>query len=330
MFVVRAPTSDVLSELAETWSLSPLSAPPAREACSDVPLDLPADARARATTRLLTVMGLHDSVRERLANRILDAQESEWAAEAAWTSGQYLQSAEHWAKAKAEASPDSEAITAERRAAALWLRGELRRAKRELLAALAKAESDGTSPRERLVMAETLGRIIVHMGRLPDTRVLVRRGLRQQAIGYLDSAMADLSAGVGVQMRARVDSVRAALTGDHANTPELSVQDFNQSEALLAMLNYRHAQLRERAAQGERVDAQEYRQHASDFRAIGAFGDAVRVPLLPGGETAFEPGAVWRGFGEVDFTTWHRMRLFAGWMAKWAIAKAKSGNGVAP
>ena len=323
--VIRAPTRDVLSALAVNWSIPPMDNVLPWEERDPVELGLDSEARERATTRLFAVMGLHDTVRERLAGRTLDREEHDWAASAAWTAGQYRISADHWAKAKPGADPETTAIRTERRAAALWLRGELRHARRELDGGLERAELEGVSPEERLVMAETLGRVLAHMARLPDTRLLVTSARRREALGYLDRAEAELSGPLGVEMTARVDSVRAALTGGAESRPgEEPVQDFNQSEALLAMLNYRHAELRKRAERGEVIDPSEYRRQADDFSCIGDWGDAARVPLLPGAEFAFSPGSVWKGFREVDFTEWHRIRLFAAWYGRRTVRRMRA------
>jgi hypothetical protein len=269
-------------------------------------------------------MGLHDTVRERLAGRTLDREEHEWAASAAWTAGRYRESAAHWAQATPDADAESVAVRTERRAAALWLRGDLRRSRRELVAGLNRAELDGVSSEERLVMAETLGRVLEHMARLPDTRLLVTSARRREVLGYLDRAQTGLSRLLGVQMRARVDAVRASLTGSpESRSAEAPVRDFNQSEALLAMLNYRHAELRKRAAGGEAIDLGEYRRQAADFSRIGDNGDAARVPLLPGAEFAFSPGSVWKGFQSVDFTGWHRIRLFMAWCGRRSLRGTK-------
>ena len=174
-------------------------------------------------------------------------------------------------------------------------------------------------------MAETFGRVLEHMARLPDTRALVTSARRREALGYLDRAQAGLPRPLGVQMRARVDAVRTSLTGGKEyRSEEEPVQDFNQSEALLAMLNYRHAELRKRAADGETIDLSEYRRQAADFSYIGDNGDAIRVPLLPGAECAFSPGSVWKGFQGVDFTGWHRVRLFTAWYARRSLRRLRT------
>ena len=325
VYVIRAPTAAVLSGLAVNWSLPTLEAPPPREVRGEIELGLSPRARERATTRLLSVMGLHDSVRQRLAGRSLDREEHEWAASAAWTAGRYRESAEHWAEARPDGDAEDAAVRTERHAAALWLRGELRHSRRELVAGLKRAELYGVSPEERLVMAETLGRVLVHMTRLPDTRFLVTSGRRHEALCYLDRAQDGLSGPLGVQMTARIDGVRESLTGGAPlRAAEEPVRDFKQSEALLAMLNYRHAELRKRAIDGEAVDPIEYRRQAADFLCIGDNGDAVRVALLPGAEPAFSPKSVWQGFRSVDFTWWHRVRLFTAWYGRRTLRRSRA------
>jgi hypothetical protein len=262
-------------------------------------------------------MGLHDTVRERLARHDLDAEEHEWAAAAAWTAGQYRESAEHWANAIAGSDAESTARRAERRAAALWLRGELRRSRKELVEALADAERDLVSPEQRLIMSETLGRVLVHMSRLPDTRFLVTRSRRLEVLHHLDRAQADVDGPLGVDLRARVASVRTALgEASYEESPRDPVRDFDQTESLLGMLNFRHAELRNRAERGATIEVNEYRRQATDFACIGDNGDAIRVPLLPGAERAFVPSSVWAGLGNVDFTRWHRLRLFVAWYGR--------------
>ena len=53
-----------------------------------------------------------------------------------------------------------------------------------------------------------------------------------------------------------------------------------------------------------------------DFEALGAYGDAARVPLIPGGETAFTVHETLQGLRSLDITRWHRWRLSAGYIAK--------------
>jgi hypothetical protein len=318
IYELHAPTRDVLAELANVWSLP---APDGTSDWEDRPepsLYLDPRIRERATTRFLAAMGLHDAVRQRLAGKTLGEEDHEWAAAAAWTAGQYRESARHWAQARPGSDPVSTAHRAERHAAALWLRGELRRGRRELIRALDEAALTGVPAEQRLAMAETLGRVVEHMARLPDTKLFVTRKRSQQALGYLDGATQSLSTATGVHMKARVSTVRAALTGQPPDrSPEEPVRDFDESEALLAMLNYRHAALRARAALRDgRPSAAEYHSHREAFRHIGDLGDAARVPLLPGAETAFSPASVWRGFADVDFTNWHRFRLFATWLLR--------------
>jgi hypothetical protein len=313
--VVRAPTRVVLGELAGYWSLPAPAGPPPPRAVADVTLELGSAAKQRATTRLFSTMGLHEAVRARLSGRALDREEHAWAAEAAWAAGQYREAVAHWDQATPGDDIESRAVRAERQAAVQWVRGSLRRAFADLMAALEAAERGGVPPKQRLIMAETAGRILTHMGRLPDTRVLATGRKRRKVVDHLDRAAGELGGESTVHLMARVESVRANLTGDTTYDPAETIDDLSQSEALAAMLNYRHHQLRQHAERGE-PDVRDYLEHAADFDHIGDHADAIRVPLLPGAEVAFTPANVWRGFGDVDFTWWHRRRLFVSWVAR--------------
>ena len=148
----------MLAELAAAWSLDRLDdIADDGQSRPDFKVELSKEARDRATTRLFAFMGLHDSVRTRLMGRTLDLVEHEWAASAAWTAGAYEESAAHWALARPGADADSRAIRAERHAAAMWLQGRLRRARRELVVAIDDAQLTGASPEQCVIMAETFG-----------------------------------------------------------------------------------------------------------------------------------------------------------------------------
>jgi len=50
-------------------------------------------------------------------------------------------------------------------------------------------------------------------------------------------------------------------------------------------------------------------------------GTAIRVPLLPGASHFFDPHEVWRGHGRADFTLWHRLMLFGGFLLRYATRR---------
>jgi hypothetical protein len=71
----------------------------------------------------------------------------------------------------------------------------------------------------------------------------------------------------------------------------------------------------------DRPTAQEYTNQQADFRALGLNADVVRVPLLPGASRVFRPYDVWRGLGRPDFTPWHRLTLFGGYLVRYALRR---------
>lgn len=318
---VDAPTRQVLNLLAAAWGLPPLPDPPAWQARSEPQVILAPPAQERATTRFLATAGLRGAVRQRLAAHSLDQEERLWAADAAWAAGRYREAARHWALAYPGDDPVAVAASQERQAACLWLRGRLRAARQLLRHTLADAGPE-VDPEQRLVIAETLGRVLVHMRRLPDTRPLVSRAWVSTALVALDdveNALRENAQGrsLPVHLRARAESVRADLTGSPRPTRSDDggpVRDFDESEALLPMLNYEHAQLRARAEAARRGDGDpparwEYVRLRDRFRALGDTADAARVPLLPGAGRAFGVPEVIRGLAACDFTPYHLARL---------------------
>jgi hypothetical protein len=317
VYEVCAPTREVLTRLADMWGLQAPDDPPPMSVKSPPSLGLTLEARAHATTRFLVLAGLRDAVRGRLKGTFLTQEEHAWAAESDWACGRYREAAEHWVLAHPGEGASDAAFRAERQAAALWVRGDLRAAYKLLTCVAQLPNWPEVDAEQQLIVAETLGRVLVDMHRLPDTRLLATRRRRAVALRGLDEAEGNVGQLLGTHLRARVASVRAGLGGERYN-PALSdpVADFNQSENLLAMLNYKHRQLRERATKGSlHPTVEEYRRQAEDFRSVGAVADAARVPFLPGGERAFSPREVWLGLEGIDFTPWHRARLFLLWCA---------------
>jgi len=313
VFELRAPTRQVLNLIAANGNLPPVPDPPAWQDRPMPSVTLSAVAKRRATTRFFTVVGLRAAAGERLTDHHLDAEEHLWAAETAWAAGRYRDAASHWRRAYPGSGPADVAARDERQAACSWMRGQLLRARSQLRRTLAEAEASGVDPEQRLVIAETLGRVLVHLRRLPDTRLLVTKAWVATVLDQLTDAEDAVAGLLGVHLRARVDSVRADLTGHEVpispadGGPE---RDFDESEALLPMLNYEHARLRARADAARRGDGDlpagwEYVRHRDRFRALGANADAARVPLLPGASRAFTIRDVLSGFRSCDFTPYH-------------------------
>jgi hypothetical protein len=313
---VQAPTRAVLVVLANAWGLTPPGPPPPREHRAVPTLGLDLAQRSGATLRFFSFAGMHKEVGQLLPSAGLGADEHLWAAQAAWAAGRYRLADWHWSMASRDDAA-GRAFRAERAAAVMWLRGQLLGAYRHLKGAIATADAEvGIDPEQRLVMAETLGRILVHMHRLPDVRAFATRSRRRHVLALLDSAQADAGRALPTELRARVGSVRADLGAPNGGNNDFDpVADFEQSDALGWMMNYVHGELRKQASNGRTSSAHELREHAGRFEALGDFADAARVPLPPGAGPAFSPKETWRGFSQMDFTRWHRARLFCSWYA---------------
>lgn len=329
---VTALTRPVLTALAAAWRLSPPGPVHGTSRPWHPCIALTEPAREQATLELFGLMGLHRQVTALLARRGGAASTREWelAAHSWWAAGRYRQASAAWQQAR---SADSEAgwlACQERLGACQWIRGQYNRAYRTLRRSLvlaARLPADQNALDLQVQIAETLGRVWVHARRTPDSRLLATRRRRAFILSHLP--VPGLPSRLGTHLQARIQSVRADL-GEPAGTADEpasrsrpwqeSQAAFAEYEALNARLNYRHAELRHtRPAPG----AHEFRQLQQDFQALGAWGDAARVPLIPGGETAFTRRETLRGLRSIDVTRWHRYRLSAGYLAKRTLAQVR-------
>ena len=320
---LHGATRVTLDTLARRWSLPAIPQPrpcPTPDARTTTVRDT---RQQQATTRFFVHVGLRAQVRRRLEDHASTTEEHGWLADAYWGAGRYRQAADHWALA--HPGNDSNSITArrEREAACLWLQGRLRKARRLLTHTMADTRLRDADPQNRLLLAETLGRVLVHMRRLPDTRLLVPKRSIRAAADALDAAERAFAAATGraqlpVHLRTRAQGVREALTGERQRpgTPASDgpVRDFDEYEALGAMLNYRHASLRARVEiprpeDGGRPAPIEYERLRDSFRIVGDTADAARVPLLPGAATVFPFRQVLKDLHGCDFSRYHLLRL---------------------
>lgn len=297
---LKAFTRDALHEFASTWGLAirnrPGSAAGWRPTLAVTDTD-----KERATLALYALMNLHKEVHARVSAPS-SAYEWEVLAHALWAEGAYGAAGDAWLRARSGAM---EIARRERRGAIFWIRGEFGKARRELVEALA----DKTAPLDdRLVVAESLARVLVHMRRFPDSRLVPTRRVREQALAHLPDPNGLAAAGrpLGTHLRIRVTSARAAL-GAGGTRDDDAIESFGEYEALGGQLNYRHATLRGRLRR-ERVDPAEVRELRGDFIAIGAYGDAARTALL-GGVGMFGWREVFRSAVALDITRWHRVRM---------------------
>jgi hypothetical protein len=317
---ISAPTRLVLTALAQAWRLPPPALPhgTAHSWRSNVAVSGP--ARQTATLELMALMGLHGQV-TRLLGCHPPTTSREWAiaAQTAWAAGRYRDAGGAWQRAFPSESVTDRTARCERAGACQWIRGQSRRAYRTLRWALSLAAGLPTSESSlRIQVAETLGRVLVHMRRSPDTRFLATCRRRAFALSQIPSPDDPL---LGTHLRARVRSIRADLgdPGISGSQWEEFQNAFREYEAMNAQLNYRHAELRHAAATGP-VPASHFRQLRSDFTALGACGDAARVPLIPGGEHAFTILETIHGIRQLDITPWHRCRLTLGYLIQRMLA----------
>jgi hypothetical protein len=321
---ITASARLVLAALAAAWRLPPPAAAHGVAHAWQPAITLTEPAREQATLELFALMGLHREVTALLERHGGPASTREWeiAAQSWWAAGQYRRASTAWRRARPGDSPAAQVARHERLGACQWIRGQYNRAYHTLRQALeqaAMAPAGQLDPDLQLQVAETLGRVWVHIRRSPDARWLATRRRRAFILQHLPDVGTGGQLRLGTHLHARIQSVRADLGEPGASSEpwQASQAAFGEYEALHARLNYRHAELRHTTPE---PGAHEFRQLQQDFRALGAYGDAARVPLIPGGETAFTLRETRQGFHSLDITWWHQWRLSAGYVAKRLLA----------
>lgn len=180
---ITAPARLVLAALAAAWRMPP-PAPAHGVARSWLPAITPTEAaRRQASLALFALMGLHREVTALLGQHGGPASTREWeiAAQSWWAAGQYRRASAAWQHARPGADPAAQLARRERLGACQWIRGQCNRAYRTLCQVLeqaATAPSGQLGPDLPLQVAETPGRVWVHMRRTPDTRLLATRRRR--------------------------------------------------------------------------------------------------------------------------------------------------------
>jgi hypothetical protein len=320
--MLRAHTRAALAALASAWGIEAPAPPGGRRALWKQRIQVAERDRRRATLDLFHLMGLHHEVADVLEELGGPVTPDEWgiAARSSWAAGRYREAALRWQRAHPGADAASQILLDERRGACEWIRGRYLRAYRTLRRTLERAaampEVDARLEL-RLRVAETLGRVLVHMRRTPDTRLLSTRRRRRWVLEQLPDPDAP-GQRLGTHFSAQLGSVRTDLGGTAgADQWKTAQAAFAEDESLNAQLNYHHAELRH-AVGGDAVDARRFRQLRQDFQTIGADGDAARVPLIPGAEAAFTILETASGLQQVDMTRWHRCRLMTGFVIRQA------------
>lgn len=284
-------------------------------------------ARSRATALLFGKLGYRNGTIEAFRKSPpVSASDHELVADAYWGRGEYRKALEHWRAAHIGAGRDSRARRVEREGAVLWITGRLMRAERLLWRALMEfsACSNPVSAGVEAALLETYGRVISHMRRNPDTRLIVpvRRahfaGLRARALITAGQDRLEQMASIGL------GNVAAAYEGAPDPYLQHSVDVFQEREALHGWLNYNHAVLRTRFEGPSALGlptADEYRLQAQRQRVIGADADYMRTMILPGAAAHFSVREFLRAQHGVEMSLWNRLRFIAGF----AVSHFRSG-----
>ena len=319
------PTGDLVRVIAARWKLPDPGAPASRTAWVPV-LSADPDRRRDATFMLYRELGLHGEIASMLRagpSPGVDPQ-AVWLAhsELLWEQGRWGTLRRAWRNKKVP-PPFSPAVRAERAGACLWVQGRLVPAYLWLTWHRRHCPDEA----DRLMLAETEGRVIEHMNRVPELH-LVARLLASGLIRVLGGT----SQRAGVHLYRRRNNLVSSLlsiTGHPRSSTEAQTSNtwFTEAGNLTSALNYRHRQYRDtyppKDARGEYVGddelARRYRELQKQFESVGAPADAWAAHRLPGAERVFTTGEIIRGLKAVQYGWWHRFRL----LSRYTIRRAQ-------
>jgi hypothetical protein len=312
--LVTGRTAEFLDTLARRWgweALGPEGTGSNRWRAAFSPTQA---QRRRASLELYATMGLHRAVRRLLDERpATTADELVLAGHTAWAEGRYEEAWRSWRRGYTGPGLERWAARVERRGSCLWTSGRFLRAYWVLRRAILRARRERLEGEPLWLLGEALARAVMYMERRPDTKLMVTSKMKAFALGAVPDpdAPSDGYASLGPHLDARFRSVRARLGAAPAIHDFMgrAVTTFVESEALGASLNYRYGSLRD-ATSPTSADPAEYRRLERAFDALGALGDAARVPFLPGAERAYSCGEAWRALRVPDLARLHRLMLF--------------------
>ncbi|WP_181068313.1 hypothetical protein [Rathayibacter sp. AY1A2] len=307
--VVVGPTALILAGIGLRWKIDVPSVNVASRA--DPPqLLLDSVTRSRATVLLFAQLGMPGALRGLRYRHpeFVDATTAVSFAEAEWDAGRYREVARLWATA-GDDSLEWRWRRVERSAACDWIMGRYVKARRTLVRALAEmtVEQPPPPPELRLVIADTLVRVLEQMSQLPDTRWIPQRRARERAAAALDGLE-----GVPRDLRLRLRSARAKLNGTVDLSNEAS-ESHLQSSSVSRTLAYRGGALRNRDRQGELIPASEFRELRGAWECVGGWGSGGRMATIPGFWPAYTLCECRKIVfdSRVDATRYHRVRVFS-------------------
>jgi hypothetical protein len=268
--------------------------------------------RTTASLFLYRRLGLPREIR-----RLLDAgkplalsTEERWRTEMdlLWEEGRWKRELGAWWRHGRRMTGGSE--RAERIGACLWVQGRLVPAYVWLSRALGRE----TDEHWRLRLTETLSRVVEHMSRAPDTKLLAPTLARRLTVrlGTPDQSL-------GIDMFRRTHDVKTSLDdiGHLRPRPPTAAAEssewFRQVGALNAALSYFHRHLRDSYSPTRPLSElrHDYRWLMRTVAELGAYGGAARVVLLPGSHRVFTAQEVRHALRSVEFARWQRIRLGA-------------------
>lgn len=332
--VARGRLDALTEQISPAWRQHNSEAAPTNPTPDWTPrLGRPIELRRAATVALYARLGFRTGVISAF-EAAPPTTHRDWdrLADAYWGAGRYAEALDAWTEAFADDNDIDRARLAERQGAILWITGRLRAAEHHLWQAVNQwcRPEPAAGAEACALLLETYARVIEHMRRTPDARLLIRKARVKQVERLLRGFADELRGREGIALEARLGNVLRAL--ERQPDPELEnhIANFAESEALHAWLNYEHARLRSRAtypSPGQPPPQRhDFAQLAARQTALGATADAARVYLLPGAASHFAPVDAFRAFAPIEMARWHRIRLLAGYSLRWIRAKLRRNS----
>ncbi|WTW93057.1 SIR2 family protein [Streptomycetaceae bacterium NBC_01309] len=335
--VVCGRTADLLAALTGRWGLGTFpagsGARPAEPSISVTPAE-----RAAATFQLYRGFGMIAAVDDllRTADLSLVARAERWEArsEVWWEQGRWSDLRRAWVRhTPADVDP---VRRLERIGACLWVQGRLVPAYLWLTWHRGKLPEGPDRQRAARLLAETEGRVVEHMARTPELRLLASR-LAPRIVDEVDR-LGGVGRDTGVHAHRRLTDLVTSL-GDLGGVPRspdeaaVSREWFSQAGSLLAALSYGHRALRDGYPATARKDAElaaDYRLLGDRYAMLGSPAGRSRTHLLPGAERVFTTVMFVRAMFDAQYGPWHRTRLTARFAAARAAHRVRRAVGSGP
>lgn len=304
-------TGEFIQNLSRAWAFGDIGPPQERQ---PHPPDVtaPGDAQRQAATFMLyRELGLHDEIGPLLDAGTLtgvDPAAIWWArSELLWEQGRWGTLRRLWRHGDVPATI-RRAARSERIGACLWVQGRLLPAYLWLTCHRRRCRDRD----DRLMLAETEGRVVEHMARVPELRLLAR----VLAPGLIRE-LGDTGQTAGIHTYRRRNDLASSLRSLNgepraATEAATSSQWFTEAGNLLAALSYLHRQYRDTYDPANIRDAElsrRYRELQARYRSVGSPSGYWRTHLLPGAERVFTTTEVIRGVFALQHGWWHRVRL---------------------